>query len=184
MVFTGENGPYYRNAGEQRGRSNFNMSDVTSFRSLFGLLSNDPNIILDGTRHRQPARINRSAARRAMVRRTRTQRHIFVLSASTNSTGGETLFAPYAVDNSIAPVLSTSFGLRESEKLFGFIAESYCYCRDIPFQIQLRLIANYPFSCRLRRRFPACSDAFSTTLSIPNSYDRGCASPVSDWYAD
>jgi subtilase family serine protease len=100
------------------GRTNFNMSDVTTFRSTFGLPVNNPRIVLNGA---NPGIVSQDEATEALldvewsgaVAPDATIE--FVLSASTNTTGGETLSAEYIVDNNLAPVLSTSFGLCEAE---------------------------------------------------------------------
>jgi pseudomonalisin len=100
------------------GRTNFNMSDVTTFRSTFGLPVNNPAIVLNGA---NPGIISTNEEVEALldvewsgaVAKNATIK--FVLSANTNTTGGETLSAQYAVQNNIAPVLSTSFGLCEAQ---------------------------------------------------------------------
>ncbi len=100
------------------GRTNFNMSDVTTFRSTFGLPANNPQIVLAGT---NPGIVSASEVTEALlevewagaVAKNATVK--FVLAASTTTTGGETLSAAYAVNNNIAPVISSSFGLCEAQ---------------------------------------------------------------------
>jgi subtilase family serine protease len=100
------------------GRSNFNISDVTSFRSTFGLPANNPQVVLNGP---NPGILSEdeevealldtewsgAIAKGASIR--------FVLSAGTRTTGGETLSAQYIVDNNLAPILTTSFGQCEAQ---------------------------------------------------------------------
>lgn len=100
------------------GRSNFLLSDVTSFRSMFGLPVNNPQVILNGP---NPGIVSQgevvealldvqwagAAAKNATVK--------FVLSANTNATGGDMLSSQYIVNNNIAPILSSSFGLCEAQ---------------------------------------------------------------------
>ncbi len=100
------------------GRTNFNMSDVTTFRSTFGLPANNPQIVLAGT---NPGIVSTNEVTEALldvewsgaVAKNATVK--FVLAGNTNTTGGETLSAAYAVNNNIAPVISSSFGLCEAQ---------------------------------------------------------------------
>ena len=95
------------------GRSNFKLSDVTTFRSKFGLPAKDPNIILNGPDPRivssgesfealMDVELSGAAARNATIQ--------FVLSGSTNSSDGVALSAQYIVNHNVAPVVSLSFG--------------------------------------------------------------------------
>jgi pseudomonalisin len=97
-------------------RSNIHLSDVTQFRSSFGLPANNPQIILNGpdpgiwnedeeTEADLDAEWSGAVAKNATVK--------FVVSKSTNTTDGIDLSAQYIVDNNLAPVMSTSFGLCE-----------------------------------------------------------------------
>lgn len=100
------------------GRSNFLLSDVTSFRSMFGLPVNNPQIILNGP---NPGIVSQGEVVEALldvqwagaVAKNATIK--FVLSANTNATGGDMLSSQYIVNNNIAPVLSSSFGLCEAQ---------------------------------------------------------------------
>jgi uncharacterized membrane protein len=99
------------------GRTNIDVSDVRNFRSRFGLPSNDPVVVLNGT---DPGILccgeetealldvewSGAVAPKATVK--------FVVSASTNSTDGVDLSAQYIVSHNVAPVLSVSFGLCEA----------------------------------------------------------------------
>src|SRR5262249_50382188 len=99
--------------------SSINVADVQDFRRLFGLPPNDPQVIING---RNPGITNSpqafekeaiidtewagAAAPRAAIR--------VVVSASTSSTTGFDLSAVYAVNNSLAPIISGSYGFCES----------------------------------------------------------------------
>ena len=93
------------------------MSDVSAFRSMFGLPANNPLIILNGT---NPGILSEGEETEALLdvewsgAIAKNATIDFVLSANTNTTGGDVLSAQYVVDNNIAPVLTTSFGLCES----------------------------------------------------------------------
>ena len=96
------------------GRSNVNLSDVQTFRTIFGLPSNDPIFILNG---QDPGigfdedeadldlEWSGAAAPGATIK--------FVLSSSTITTDGVDLSIVYAIDNVVAPIMSTSFSACE-----------------------------------------------------------------------
>lgn len=96
------------------GRSNINMNDVTTFRSLFGLPANNPNIILNGP---DPGigfdegeadidvQWSGAVAKNATID--------FVVSQSTETSDGVDLSSQYIVDNNLAPVMSESYGACE-----------------------------------------------------------------------
>ena len=99
------------------GRSNFVASDVSAFRSAFGLPPNNPTVVLNGpnpgivssaeqTEAELDVEWSGAAAPGAPIQ--------FVLSASTNSTDGVLLSSEYIVNNNIAPAMSLSFGLCEA----------------------------------------------------------------------
>ncbi len=95
------------------GRTNINISDVSSFRSQFGLPVNNPLVIVNGT---NPGIISTDEEVEAdldvewsgAVAQLATVK--LVVSASTNTTDGVDLSAQYIVSNNLAPVLSVSFG--------------------------------------------------------------------------
>ncbi len=99
------------------GRTHIPVSDVTTFRSTFGLPANDPQIIVNGT---DPGDLGADEDGEAdldvewsgAVAKNATIK--FVVSKSTNTTDGVDLSAQYIVDNNIAPVMSVSFGQCES----------------------------------------------------------------------
>ena len=98
-------------------RSNIELSDVTRFRSYFGLPANNPQIIVNGT---DPGILSSdeeteadldvewsgAVARNAAIK--------LVISKSTNTTDGIDLSAEYIVDHNLAPVMSASFAMCEA----------------------------------------------------------------------
>ena len=98
-------------------RSNIKIADARQFRTFFGLPANDPQIIVNGTdpgiwssNEETEADLDLewsgAVARSAAIK--------FVASKSTNSSDGVDLSAQYIVNHSLAPVMSTSFGLCEA----------------------------------------------------------------------
>lgn len=99
------------------GRTNISLSDAQTFRSTFGLPTNNPLVVLNGP---NPGIVSSgevgeadldvqwsgAVAPKAIVK--------FVVSASTSSTDGVDLSAQYIVSNNLAPVMSTSFGSCEA----------------------------------------------------------------------
>lgn len=97
------------------GETNINVSDVNSFRSLFGLTANAPQIILNGpdpgivgdeTEALLDVSWSGAVAKNATVD--------LVVSASTDTAAGVDLSALYIVDNDLAPVMSDSYGACEA----------------------------------------------------------------------
>lgn len=97
------------------GRTDIQLSDVHSFRQIFGLSDNDPEIITNGTDpgftgDEVEADLDLqwagSAAPGAALK--------FVTSSSTASTDGVDLSAAYIVDHRVAPIMSTSYGQCEA----------------------------------------------------------------------
>ncbi len=106
------------------GRSNINLSDVSSFRSTSGLTANQPAVVLDGV---NPGRVSGdqdestldvewsgAVAPGAAVK--------FVVAASTSTTDGVDLSAQYIVNNKTATVMSTSYGSCEANMGSGEVA--------------------------------------------------------------
>ena len=99
------------------GRSNINLADVAFFRSFFGLPPNVPVITVNGT---DPGDLGGNEELEAdldvewagAIAKNATVN--FVVSASTATTDGVDLSATYIVNNNLAPVMSTSFGLCEA----------------------------------------------------------------------
>ncbi len=100
------------------GRTNINMSDVTSFRSKFGLTGNNTQVILNGN---DPGVVSSSEATEALLdvewsgAVAKGAAIAFVVSGSTRATGGDVLSSQYIVNHNVAPVMSYSFGLCESQ---------------------------------------------------------------------
>ncbi|HLJ47739.1 MAG TPA: protease pro-enzyme activation domain-containing protein [Bryobacteraceae bacterium] len=100
------------------GRTNIKLSDVTTFRSMFGLTGNNTQVILNGA---DPGVVSSDEETEAdldvewsgAVAKGATIN--FVVSASTNTSDGVDLSAQYIVNNNVAPVVSLSFGACESE---------------------------------------------------------------------
>ena len=98
------------------GRSEINLDDVVSFRSLFGLSSGDYSIVVDGD---DPGYVSGDegesdldvqwaggTAPGASVR--------LVIAKSTSTTDGVDLAAEYIVDNNLTDILSESYGSCEA----------------------------------------------------------------------
>ena len=105
--------------------SNINLQDVADFRNLFGLPSNAPQVIVDGV---DPGLVPRAETEALLdvewagaVAKGATIK--LVVSAPTFATQGADLAALYAIENSIAPVLSESFG--ECELFIGTSGNSF-----------------------------------------------------------
>ena len=100
------------------GRTHPSTSNWATFRSLMGLPSNPPQVIVNGP---DPGDLGAdedgeadldvewsgAVAPNSVIK--------FVVSKSTYSTDGVDLSAQYIVDNNLAPVMSTSFGSCESD---------------------------------------------------------------------
>ena len=93
------------------GQSDINIDDVRSFRSLFSLPPNDPQIIVNGpdpgllpgdeTESDLDVEWSGAVAKGATIK--------FVTSESTNSDSGVDLSAFYVIDNDLAPVMGVSY---------------------------------------------------------------------------
>ncbi len=93
------------------GETNINIQDVRDFRSLFGLPSNDPQIILNGPDpgiQGDEVEANLDLQWSGAVAPNATID--FVVSQSTETTAGVDLSAVYIVENNLAPVMSESYG--------------------------------------------------------------------------
>lgn len=97
------------------GETNINVSDVNSFRSLFGLPANPPKVILNGPDPGvigdEPEALLDVTWSGAVAKNATID---LVVSASTESSSGVDLSALYIVGNNIAPVMSESYGECES----------------------------------------------------------------------
>lgn len=108
------------------GRTDIRTSDVSGFRSFFGLPKKSPTIIHNGS---DPGNLggneeveadldvewSGSIAKNATVK--------FVVSKSTSTTDGVNLSAQYIVSHNLAPVMSTSFG--QCEKNIGSAGNTF-----------------------------------------------------------
>jgi hypothetical protein len=92
------------------GRSNINLSDVETFRKIFGLPANDPIFIINGEdpgigEEEGEADIDvewsGAVAPEATIK--------FVISGSSVTTDGVDLSLVYVIDNVVAPIMSSSF---------------------------------------------------------------------------
>ncbi len=100
------------------GRSQVSVSDITTFRSQFGLVANSPTTVLagadpgftgdgDALEATLDAEWAGAIAPRAAIK--------LVIAASTATTDGIDLAAQYAVNHNVAPIISVSFGACEAE---------------------------------------------------------------------
>jgi len=98
------------------GRTHPSADNWSSFRSSMGLPVKAPQVIVNGT---DPGDLGGGEDNEADLdvewsgAVARNAAIVFVTSASTASTDGVDLSAQYIVDNNLAPVMSTSFGLCE-----------------------------------------------------------------------
>jgi hypothetical protein len=101
-----------------------NSDDVATFRSLFGLPANAPNVILDGpdpgfnpdeTEGDLDVQWSGAIAPKATID--------FVIAETTEASAGIDLAAVYIVNNNLAPVMSESFGACEAEVINPFYSE-------------------------------------------------------------
>jgi subtilase family serine protease len=92
--------------------SNINVSDVHTFRTLFNLPVNDPEIVLDGPDpgidpNVEPEAVIDVTWSGAVAKGAKIK---MIVSASTNTTEGIALSAQYLADHNIASISSMSFG--------------------------------------------------------------------------
>jgi hypothetical protein len=100
-------------------RSNINPQDVADFRSLFGLGTGTPNIILNGP---DPGVVESGEPTLDTEWSSATAPGAtidLVISASTLIMDGEVLSASYIVDHNLAPILSASTGVETGEVCGG-----------------------------------------------------------------
>ena len=99
------------------GRTNIHLSDVQAFRSFFSLPANNPMVIVNGP---DPGDLGGDEETEALLdvewsgAVAKNATIDFVVSASTSTTDGVDLSASYIVNNNLANVMSTSFGLCEA----------------------------------------------------------------------
>jgi len=100
------------------GRSNIQLSDIQGYKQIFGLPSNDPNIIISGPdpgtesygdlgESSLDLEIAGAIAPGATLN--------FVIASSTDTTDGIDLAAAYAVENVVSPIITVSYGSCEQD---------------------------------------------------------------------
>jgi len=100
------------------GRCNINVSDVQTFRSMSGLPSNNPTVLVNGP---NPGIFSSDEEVEAVLDVSWSgavapnAAVTLVVSASTTASDGVDLSAQYIVSRNLAPVMSTSFGSCESD---------------------------------------------------------------------
>ncbi|MGC0776463.1 MAG: Ig-like domain repeat protein, partial [Candidatus Acidiferrum sp.] len=94
-------------------QSQFELTDVQTFRQIFKLSANDPNIVVVGP---DPGFSNPTDAEEALLD-TEWAGAVapgatinVVIAGSTDTTSGVDLAAAYAVDNEVAPILTYTYG--------------------------------------------------------------------------
>jgi len=96
------------------GDSNINIQDAHNFRSIFGLPTNDPKVILAGVDPGLNGDEFEADADTQWSGAVATGANIdLVIAADTNTTFGGDVAAEFVIDNNLAPILSESFGLCE-----------------------------------------------------------------------
>jgi len=98
--------------------TNIKLTDVTGFRSLFGLPANSPQVIVNGTNpgiltDGEETEADLDVEWAGAVAKGATIK--LVVSASTNASDGITLSAQYIVNHTVAPVMSLSYGACEAQ---------------------------------------------------------------------
>ena len=95
------------------GRTNINLSDIVSFRSLFGLSSNAPQIVINGV---NPGNLGGDEEAEAVLDTSWSGAVApsatinLVISKTTNATDGVDLSEEYIINNNLADVMTESFG--------------------------------------------------------------------------
>jgi subtilase family serine protease len=95
--------------------SNINIADAHNFRSLFGLPTNDPIVMIDGAdpgRNGDEIEADIDTQWTGAIAKNATIK--LVIAANTNSSNGVDLAAQFIVQNHVANILSESFGSCES----------------------------------------------------------------------
>ncbi len=99
------------------GRSNINLQDVASFRQVFNLPNNNPQLVINGP---DPGNLGGGEEGEAVLDTTWAGAVApnatvkFVISASTNSADGVDLSEAYAVNHNVGAVMTESFGSCEA----------------------------------------------------------------------
>lgn len=100
-------------------QSNINLQDIADFRSIFGLAANAPTVILNGP---DPGLVSGDEGESDLdvewAGAIAPKANIILVSSlitDTDGGGGVNSSAQYIVDNNVAPILSMSYGLCESQ---------------------------------------------------------------------
>jgi pseudomonalisin len=92
-------------------RSDIYLSDVQSFRSMFGLKANDPQFVVTNS---DPGQVNGDNVETTLdtewAGAVAPGASIKVIISSSGSSDGIDLSATYAVNNNVAPIISLSYG--------------------------------------------------------------------------
>jgi subtilase family serine protease len=95
------------------GRSDIELSDVQTFRTIFNLPGNDPNFIVSGpdpglTQSNDQIESSLDVEWAGAMAPNATVN--FVVSANTDTTDGIALASIYAVENAVSPIVTVSYG--------------------------------------------------------------------------
>jgi len=107
------------------GRSNIDVSNVTSFRSIFGLPTNDPQVIVNGDDPGQTGDMPEAMLDVTWSGAVAPKATILLVVSQSNFSDGVDVSASYIVDHNVAPVMSTSFG--QCESTLGSIGNAFYY---------------------------------------------------------
>ncbi len=96
-------------------RSDIYLTDVQSFRSMFGLKANDPQFIVTNS---DPGQLDGDNVETTLdtewAGAVAPNANIKVIISSSGSSDGIDLSATYAVNNNVAPIISLSYGSCEA----------------------------------------------------------------------
>jgi len=154
-------------------RSNIYLSDVQSFRSMFGLKANNPTFMVTNS---DPGQVNGdnlettldtewagAVAPNASIK--------VIISSSSGSSDGIDLSATYAVNNNVAPIISLSYGGCEASMGSTELAFYNSLWKQAAAQGQTVLVAAGDSGA-------AACDSFSTSKAVHGRAVNGlCSSP-------
>jgi hypothetical protein len=107
------------------GRSNIDVSNVTAYRSIFGLPTNDPQVIVNGDDPGQTGDMPEAMLDVTWSGAVAPKATILLVVSQSNFSDGVDVSASYIVDHNLAPVMSTSFG--QCESTLGSIGNAFYY---------------------------------------------------------
>jgi hypothetical protein len=96
------------------GRSNIDLQNVRDFRNLWGLVANDPQVIVNGDDPGQIGDMTEAMLDVTWSGAVAPQATILFVVSQSNFADGVDISASYIVDNNTAPVMSTSYGSCEA----------------------------------------------------------------------